>query len=163
MPCSVAALPWYKRPVTGAGEPLLVVAVAAILIRDGRLLCMRRSPQKDAGAGLWETLSGRVRPGEEPLAAVRREIAEECGLEVDLDPRPVAAYAGSRNREPMVVIVYRGRSLEEDAVLSDEHDAFEWLTVAEFDLRTPLKPLVDSARAALRLPWPQPRGDSWET
>ena len=74
-----------------------VLAVCAV-IRDGdRVLAMRRASHKDAGAGLWETVSGRVEPGEDPLDAIRREIREETGLEVEPDPRPIDAYAARRN------------------------------------------------------------------
>lgn len=82
-----------------------------------------------------------------------REISEECGLEVELDPRPVTAYAAKRLEEPMVVIVYRGRANTGEVVLSDEHDAFDWLTPDEFDQRSPLAPLTEAARLALALPW----------
>jgi 8-oxo-dGTP diphosphatase len=153
---------WYKRRVNDRPEPLLVVAVAALLFDGERLLCMRRSAWRDAGPGLWETLSGRVRPGEDPVAAVKREIAEECGLQVELDDRPVTAYPARRNDEPMVVIVYRGRVTGGDLVLSDEHDAFEWLTPEEFGERSALDPLVRSARAARRLPWPARTGGEGE-
>lgn len=136
-------------------EPKLVVAVAAVLVDGERLLCMRRSAWRDAGAGLWETLSGRMRPNEEPLAAVSREIAEECGLEVALDERPVTAYAALRNTEPMVVLVYRGRLLAGQVKLSDEHDEYAWLTTDEFAQRSPLAPLVHAAEIALRTPWPE--------
>ena len=132
-------------------EPPLIVAVAAVLLKDGKLLCMKRSAAKDAGPGLWETLSGRVRPGEEPLAAARREIAEECALEVELDPRPVTAYSALRIDAPMVVIVYRGRVTGGEVVLSDEHDEYAWLTPDEFAERSPLAMLVEAARTAQAL------------
>ncbi|MEX2534301.1 MAG: NUDIX domain-containing protein [Trueperaceae bacterium] len=134
-------------------EPLLVVAVAAVVFRGKRLLCMRRSACRDAGPGLWETLSGRVRPGEDPLAAVAREISEECGLEVELDPRPITTYPAKRIDEPMVVIVYRAQAISGEVVMSDEHDAFEWLTPDELAERSPLAPLVNAARLALDLSW----------
>ena len=86
---------------------LYIVAVAAIIIRDGKVLAMRRSKTKDAGAGLWETLSGRVGLGEEPLEAVRQEIIEECGLEVEVEIRPFTAYQARRNDAPMMVLIYR--------------------------------------------------------
>lgn len=134
-------------------ESLFVVAVAALIVRGGRILSMRRSRHKDAGPGLWETLSGRVLAGEEPLAAVAREIDEECGLAVDLDPRPVTAYSTVRIDLPMVVIVYRGLSASGEVLLSEEHEAYAWLTPDELAQRSPLQPLVAAARTALLLPW----------
>ncbi len=43
-----------------------IAAVVVALFRGGRVLAMRRAPDKDAGAGAWEALSGRVEPGEDP-------------------------------------------------------------------------------------------------
>lgn len=134
-------------------ERLLVVAVAAVLFRGERILAMRRSAWRDAGAGLWETPSGRVRANEDPLAAVRREISEECALNVELEERPVTVYATFRGASPMVVIVYRGRVQSGEVVASDEHDAFDWLTLSEFDERTTLSKLAAAARLAGELPW----------
>lgn len=125
-----------------------VVAVAAVVLREGRLLAMRRSAHRDAGPGLWETLSGRLRLGEEPRDAVLREIHEECGLEVALRPQPVAAYQAMRAGEPMVVIVYVADHLAGEVALSEEHDAFAWVTPEEFARLSPLEPLVAAAREA---------------
>ena len=132
--------------------PPFVAAVAAVVVRDGRLLALRRSPYKDAGPGLWETLSRRIEPDEEPLAAVPREIVEATGLEVEVDPRPLTAYAARRLDAPMVVIVYRARHLGGEVRLSDEHDAFAWLDADAFAERSPLTGLVAAARLALARP-----------
>lgn len=63
-------------------RPLLVVAG---LLRDeaGRVLLARRPPGK-ARAGLWEFPGGKVRPGESPEEALRRELREELALEVQV-------------------------------------------------------------------------------
>lgn len=131
---------------------LHVVAVAALVVRDGRVLAMRRAPDNLAGPGLWETLSGRVEQGEEPSAAVLREIAEECGLEVALEPRPFEAYAATRRGHPMIVILYRARYVAGEVRMSREHDAFAWLTADEFSARSTLEPLVRTVRRALTEP-----------
>lgn len=128
---------------------LYVVAVAAIIIRDGKVLAMRRSKTKDAGAGVWETLSGRVPLAEEPLDSVKREIFEECGLEVEIEPRPVTAYQATRNHLPMIVLVYRAASKHGEVVLSQEHDDYAWLTPEEFARRSSLKKLVDTVYQAV--------------
>ena len=125
-----------------------VAAVAVAVFRGGRVLALRRSPLKDAGAGAWEALSGRVRPGEQPLAAARREAREECGLEVAIDPRPVTSYQAKRNLEDMVMVVYRGASKAGDVVLSDEHDACAWMTLPEFARACPFPLLVEAVRLA---------------
>lgn len=132
-----------------AGGPTHILAVSALVVKDGRVLAMRRAATKDAGAGLWETLSGRVEPGEEPLAAVRREILEETGLDVEVEERPLTAYLAERLGVPMVLVVYRARWRGGEVVRSDEHDAHAWLTAEEFARRSELGPLVAVVRAWL--------------
>jgi 8-oxo-dGTP pyrophosphatase MutT (NUDIX family) len=125
-----------------------VVAVCAV-IRDGdRVLALRRAPTKDAGAGLWETVSGRVRPDEPLLDAMAREIAEETGLEVALDPRPLDAYVARRGSAPMCVVVYRGTRVSGEVRRSDEHDDHAWLTPAAFRATTTLTRLADAVDRA---------------
>lgn len=140
-----------------AGDPeatqLYVVAVAAVILRDARVLAMRRAARKRAGPGLWETLSGRVEAGEEPAEAAAREIVEECGLEVELDPRPVTAYRALRLGRPMIVIVYRARYRAGSVTLSEEHDDFAWLTPEEFGRTSDLGPLVRAVEAANATPF----------
>jgi 8-oxo-dGTP diphosphatase len=119
-----------------------IVAVTALVVRDGRVLAMRRSALRDAGAGLWETPSGRVREGEEPFDAVRRELTEETGLVVELEARPFTAYPALRGTRPMIVIAYRARWLGGEVMRSDEHDAHAWWTPDEWRRGSTLTRLV---------------------
>lgn len=134
-----------------------VVAVAALIVRAGadalpRVLAMRRAANRSAGAGLWETLSGRVERGEEPLAAVLREIDEECGLTVGVESRPFTAYAAVRRELPMIVIAYRARWLAGEVRMSAEHDAYAWLTADAFRAQSTLTKLSDVVTQALSAP-----------
>jgi 8-oxo-dGTP diphosphatase len=57
-----------------------VLVSAAVLIEDGKVLLSRRK----AGShleGLWEFPGGKVEPGEDPRDALRRELAEELGIQ----------------------------------------------------------------------------------
>lgn len=127
------------------------VAVAAVVFREGRMLALRRSATKDAGPGLWETVSGRVKPGEEPLEAIRREIVEETGLEVVLSERPVDAYAARRGDRPMTVILYRAEHVDGEVVRCDEHDDHGWMTPEEFARTTTLTRLAEAVLRASRV------------
>lgn len=131
-----------------------VAAVVVFVFRGGRLLALRRSPRKDAAPGAWEAISGRVDPGEQPHAAAERESREECGIEVRIEPRPVTSYMTKRNRDDMLVVAYRGRPARGPAagtvILSDEHDAFAWMTLEEFGGACRFPALVEAARSAAR-------------
>ena len=134
-----------------------VVAVVAVIVRvdpDGerRVLAMRRAATKDAGAGIWETCSGRLEPDEQPIDAVLREVHEETGLEVHVDAMPIDAYAMRRRERPMAVIVYRATWIAGEVQRSEEHDAHAWSTLAELEASAMPARLVDAVRRALAQP-----------
>lgn len=56
-----------------------VLVVAAVLIEDGRVLLTRRKKGSHL-AGAWEFPGGKVEPGEDPRAALVRELEEEIGI-----------------------------------------------------------------------------------
>lgn len=131
-----------------------IVAVAALIVREGRVLALRRAPGNLAGPGLWETVSGRLEQGEQPRAGLLREVHEETALMVELEERPWDSYAARRRDQPMVVVLYRARYLAGEVQLSDEHDQYAWLTADQLAERSSLTPLVDAVRRALSAPPP---------
>jgi len=64
----------------GMREPLHVL-VGLIGDENGRWLVNQRRAGTDL-AGFWEFPGGKRRRGETPLAALRRELSEELGIEV---------------------------------------------------------------------------------
>lgn len=74
---------------------ILLVAAAALIDSDDRVLIAQRPPGK-ALAGLWEFPGGKVDPGERPEACLIRELAEELGIAVKQDclaPLTFASHA----------------------------------------------------------------------
>ena len=63
-------------------RPVVLVAAAALVDSDGRVLLARR-PEGKAMAGLWEFPGGKVQAGEVPEQALIRELKEE----LDIDTR----------------------------------------------------------------------------
>src|SRR5512144_2187593 len=67
---------------TAAPRPRKLV-VAGLLARDGRVLVTQR--RADQALPLqWEFPGGKVEPGEAPVAALARELAEEIGVTVEV-------------------------------------------------------------------------------
>ncbi|HEU0192056.1 MAG TPA: NUDIX domain-containing protein [Mycobacterium sp.] len=56
-------------------EPLWLIGVTAIVIRDAQVLLVER-----ADNGAWTPVTGIVDPGEEPADAAVREVREETGV-----------------------------------------------------------------------------------
>lgn len=74
---------------------LVLVAAAALVDSDGRVLLARR-PEGKTLAGLWEFPGGKVEPGETPEDSLIRELAEELGISVAcgcLSPLTFASHA----------------------------------------------------------------------
>jgi 8-oxo-dGTP diphosphatase len=61
-----------------------VIVAAAVVRHEGRILLTRRMADAHL-AGLWELPGGKVESGEDPEAAVVRECAEECAIDVIVD------------------------------------------------------------------------------
>ena len=59
------------------------VVVAGAVESRGRLLSARRSRPASLAGG-WELPGGKVEPGEDPAAALVRELREELGIDVDV-------------------------------------------------------------------------------
>ena len=57
-----------------------VVVAAAVLIEQSRVLLTQRKAGTHL-AGAWEFPGGKVEPGEDPREALRRELAEELGID----------------------------------------------------------------------------------
>lgn len=126
-----------------------VAAVAVLIVRGGHVLALRRSPAKDASPGVWEAVSGRLEPDEDPRAAAVREAFEETGLTVRVEARPWAAYTARRAGVPMLVVLYRAVSVGGTLMLSDEHDDGAWLDADGFAARSTIEPLARAVRSAL--------------
>jgi len=63
-----------------AGHPM--VGVGGIVLNDGRVLLVRRG--KQPGFGKWSIPGGMVELGETLQEAIKREVREECGIEIEL-------------------------------------------------------------------------------
>lgn len=65
-----------------AEEGHTVPVTAAVWIRGGRVLAVRRPPGK-RHAGMWEFPGGKVERGESLIEALGRELTEELGVELE--------------------------------------------------------------------------------
>jgi lipoyl(octanoyl) transferase len=105
---------------------------------DGRVLLLRRS---EARGGFWQPVTGRLEPGESPEAAARRELLEETGADVPVEPLRYRHGFGIepglwRGAPPGVAVADEtafAARLPPGFVcrLSDEHAEHAWLEPAE--------------------------------
>ena len=107
-------------------KPLLLVAAAALIDADGRVLICQR-PEGKQLAGLWEFPGGKVEAGETPEACLIRELDEELGIRVThacLAPFVFASheYEGFHLLMPLYLV-----RRWEGQVVAHEHQATAWV------------------------------------
>jgi 8-oxo-dGTP diphosphatase len=126
------------------------VVVAAAIVRDGRVLAARRSAPPQLAGG-WEFPGGKVEPGESDADALRRECAEELGVEVAVG----RLLAEAAIRHGLTLRVYRATLESGEPVAMQDHDDLRWLGAADVDdvawLR-PDRPAVAAIGHELRRP-----------
>ena len=58
-----------------------IYVVGAAIIKDGKILCTKRSEDRILGT-LWEFPGGKIESSETPRDAIKREIKEELGASI---------------------------------------------------------------------------------
>jgi ADP-ribose pyrophosphatase YjhB (NUDIX family) len=112
-----------------------IVAVGAVVVRDGRVLLARRG--KAPSYGLWSLPGGAVELGERVKEAVRREIGEECGIEIEVTDvhevfERVVRDGDGRVQYHYVILDYLARWVSGDPCSSPEVLESQWVAPADF-------------------------------
>lgn len=130
---------------------LLIVAAAALIDADGRVLLARR-PAGKAMAGLWEFPGGKLNDGETPEEALVRELREELGIEAQAAcMAPVAFASHSAPDQHLLMPLFALRKWT-GVARAFEHEALAWVKTAEFsdfNLAPADKPLAAQLRDLL--------------
>lgn len=112
-----------------ADKPIVLVAAAALIDADGRLLICQR-PEGKPLAGLWEFPGGKVEAGETPEACLIRELEEELGIGVThacLAPFVFASHAYESFH--LLMPLYLCRRWD-GTITAREHEALAWVKPA---------------------------------
>jgi 8-oxo-dGTP diphosphatase len=103
---------------------------AAVVEREGKVLCARRKPDLVAG-GLWEFPGGKVEEGEAAEACLARELEEEFGVKARVGEFLCSVpFAGSG--ASFELVVFRAALLGDGFHLTD-HDEVRWLRPEDMD------------------------------
>jgi ADP-ribose pyrophosphatase YjhB (NUDIX family) len=128
--------------------------VQAWIERDGRFLALRRN--QDPERGRWNMPGGFVEPGESGPEAIRREVREETGLEIEVGAVIgvfASTYGTGEEAEPIFDVAFRASAPHGEFDVSDESEEAGWFTLDEFP-----EPAFASEREALAILRAEPGG-----
>jgi ADP-ribose pyrophosphatase YjhB (NUDIX family) len=113
-----------------------VVGVGAVVVRGEKALIVKRAHEPRKGE--WSLPGGLLELGESLQDAVRREIQEETGLDIEVGPMietfdRVHRDERGRIRYHFVIVDFVCWSRSGDAVPSSDADGAAWVTAGEID------------------------------
>ncbi len=113
-----------------------VLAVGAVVVRDGKVLLVLRG--REPGRGRWSLPGGVVHLGETLRSAVIRELREECGIEVavaetaEVVERMVQDAEGGLQYH-YVILDYQAKWLQGELATSEEVEDARWVDPDSLD------------------------------
>lgn len=105
----------------------LIESVSSAIVVDGKVLMLKRPDDASSFPGCWSLVAGKIKKGESPVEAAKREIMEETGISVynpDNTEKPVFVREGNKIWK-VYPMLYRLVSAE--PVLNHENESFEWV------------------------------------
>ena len=82
--------------------PLQIVSTIAIIKCQDKFLLVQRALDDDIFPGRWQNLGGKVELGETVEEAIKREITEEVGLDINVHPIYVQSYSWKKDNDSPV-------------------------------------------------------------
>jgi len=121
--------------VTDRPDPVLVVGGAVVDdLRHPTVLLSARRTEPEHLAGGWELPGGKVDPGEEPLQALHRELAEELGVRVEVGEELLSPDGLGWSLPPVHRMrVWLVRVVEGEPAPIEAHDALRQLPLGRWD------------------------------
>lgn len=120
------------------------VAVSAFIPHEDKVLIVQRAADEDFLPNSWEQVGGKIEWGEDPFEGLVREVQEEAGITVKpLQAYWVQSYTPNSDRHMVEVGIICELVGKSDVTLSEEHQAYEWVTEDEVKA---ISPMTDSMR-----------------
>lgn len=105
------------------------IAVKSFIVKDNRLLILKRESDDVQSPGIWEIPGGRLNLGEHPIKGLKREIKEETGLTIDvLHSLNVRHFTRSDN-QTITMLIFLCKTSDDKISLSKEHSAHDWINI----------------------------------
>jgi len=114
-------------------QKVIYPALKAIIEKDGKILILKRAKTEDCFKEMWDIPGGKIKFGEMPEEALKREVKEETNLEIEI-VKPVRIWSFFKNENTQVfgvTVLCKYKSGE--VKLSKEHSDFKWIKPEEIE------------------------------
>lgn len=129
-------------------EGLIKNVVAIIIDNDKRILLLKRSNYKDQWQpNKWSLVGGMIEDGESPTDALKREVVEETGLNINKFNEKFVVQRSSNNVEHIFTVKYDDEP--ENVNIDFENNGFGWFYVDEIRKLNTVPNLLDYVRMAI--------------
>lgn len=113
------------------------VAVKAVILKENKALVLCRSKHEMEGSYMnshqkWDLPGGGLHFFEKAEEGLHREIMEETELLVEIG-QPLSLFDVIKHHIHLCIFTYACRWKEGEISLSEEHDAYFWLTESEME------------------------------
>ncbi|MFH1771133.1 MAG: NUDIX domain-containing protein [archaeon] len=105
------------------------IAVKAFIVKEGKVLVIKRRPNDPHSPGIWDIPGGRIEEGENPYDGLTREVKEEVNLEVNIKVPLYVDYFTRDDGQKITMLIFVCSPISKDVRLSEEHTAFEWVEI----------------------------------
>lgn len=127
-----------------------ILITRAVIQQDQKILILRRAVGDEKYQGLYELPGGKVDFGEDPKGALRREVQEEVGCDLEtMQLHEVYSYVDVHDSEKQYVILTFLATLQAGQTinLGVEHNKYAWKKLSDIQLNE----ITDMTRTILQL------------
>ena len=111
-----------------------VAAVGAVVFKEGKVLTIKRAQEPNKGK--WSIPGGRIELGETTYEAARREVMEECSIEVEIERvldsvDNIIRDEDGRVKYHFVIIDLLARYVSGEIKAQSDAEECKWVTLQE--------------------------------
>ena len=113
---------------------------------NDKILLLLRPEDDELFPGTWCTPGGHRQYNESPSTAARREAQEECGIDSDPIYMFTHTWPNGKDKTNFYIARFNKDFFDKTVTLSDEHDAYEWVSeneLSKINLSGQLLPVLE--------------------
>jgi 8-oxo-dGTP diphosphatase len=112
---------------------MIIHAVAAVIVRPGAFLAVRRKLDRVRDPGVWEFPGGKIEPNETKIQALHREVKEELGVTIT-HLKELLFYPFHDGNHTIHLTYWMANLVDDDyRITLSDHDAWKWFTETDFN------------------------------